>query len=42
VVMPASKNCASAWANHMSGCSAQNGGRRTATLAISADCVSLG
>jgi hypothetical protein len=34
--MPAKENCASAWANHTAGRSAQNGGSRTATLDISA------
>jgi hypothetical protein len=33
---PAKKNCTSAWANHMAGRSAQNGGSRTATLDTSA------
>jgi hypothetical protein len=32
LLMPAKKNCASAWANHMAGRSAQNGGSSMATL----------
>jgi hypothetical protein len=38
--MLANKNCTSAWENHTAGCSAQNGGRYTATL-DSADLVAL-
>jgi hypothetical protein len=37
--MPARENCASAWANHTAGRSAQNGGSRMATLDISAGWV---
>jgi hypothetical protein len=36
LLMPAKKNCASAWANHTAGRSPQNGGSRTATLDASA------
>jgi hypothetical protein len=36
LLTPAKKNCASAWSNHTAGSSAQNGGRRTATLDTSA------
>jgi hypothetical protein len=36
LLMPAKKNCASVWANHTDGRSAQNGGSRTATLDTSA------
>jgi hypothetical protein len=36
LLMPAKKNCASAWANHTAGRSAQNGGSRMATLDTSA------
>jgi hypothetical protein len=36
LLMPAKVNCASAWANHTAGRSAQNSGSRTATLDISA------
>jgi hypothetical protein len=36
LLMPATENCASAWAYHMAGRSAQNGGSRMATLDISA------
>jgi hypothetical protein len=32
LLMPAKKNCASAWANHTAGRSAQNDGSRMATL----------
>jgi hypothetical protein len=35
--MPAKKNCASAWANHTAGLSAQSGGSRMATLEAAAD-----
>jgi hypothetical protein len=36
LLTPAKKNCASAWANHMAGRSAQNSGSRTVTLDTSA------
>jgi hypothetical protein len=36
LLTPAKENCASAWANHKAGRSAQNGGSRTATLDTSA------
>jgi hypothetical protein len=36
LLMPAKENCASAWANHTAGRSAQNGESRTATLDTSA------
>jgi hypothetical protein len=36
LLMPPKVNCASAWANQTAGCSAQNGGSRTATLDTSA------
>jgi hypothetical protein len=36
LLMLAKENCASAWANHMTGRSAQNGGNRMATLNTSA------
>jgi hypothetical protein len=36
LLMPDKVNCASAWANHKAGRSAQNGGSRTATLDVSA------
>jgi hypothetical protein len=38
LLIPAKVNCASAWANHTAGRSAQNDGSRTATLDTSAGC----
>jgi hypothetical protein len=38
LLMAAKLNCASAWANHTTGRSAQNGTNRTATLDTFADC----